>query len=77
MPAVPTVPAELLAAAAVALPVPRAGQPVLHHVIHGSFLAVCYLLRSAVLCDHHVISRNNPTLVVYSVLAFVCVIWVV
>jgi hypothetical protein len=72
VPAVPTMPAaELLAAAAVArMPVPGAGQPVLHHVIHGSFLAnLLPAVRSAMLCDHRVISHNNPTLVVYLVLA--------
>jgi hypothetical protein len=47
VPAVSTVPAQLLAATPVALPVPTTGQPVHHRVIHVRFLS-CNLPPAAI-----------------------------
>jgi hypothetical protein len=46
-----------------------------HRVIHRP--RTLPFLQSAACCDRRVICPNNLALVVYLVLAFVCVVWVV
>jgi hypothetical protein len=77
VPAVSTVPAQLLAATPVALPVPTTGQPVHHRVIHRP--RTLPFLQSAACCDRRVICPNNLALVMSHVLGsrVRCVVWVV